>query len=186
VLETLRHAAPESLTYATSGVGGVLHLQSEMLAQLLGNRFVHVPYRSGALMLQAIHTGEAQFGIAALASAAAMLKDGMVRGVAMVGPTRFPVFPDIPTLGELGVAGFDSPAWFALVAPAGLPAEVAATLNRALNAALAEPALRERMLQAGHFAPSGDNGLAHANRFMAQEVQAQRDIVARTGVRLEP
>jgi tripartite-type tricarboxylate transporter receptor subunit TctC len=157
-----------------------------MLAKLLGTRFVHVSYRSGAQMLQAIHTGEAQFGIAALASAAAMLKEGMVRGVAMVGPRRFPLFPDIPTLAELGIAGYDAPGWFMLIAPAGLPAPVAERLNRALVATLAEPLVRERMLQAGHAAPEEPNTIAGAREFMAHELAFYGDIVARTGVRLEP
>ena len=71
-----------------------------MLAQHLGTQFVHVPYRSGAQMLQAIHTGEAQFGIAALASANAMVRDGLARGVAVTGTERFPTYPEIPTLAE--------------------------------------------------------------------------------------
>src|SRR3712207_2944602 len=99
----LREAPRGSVTYATSGVGGILHLSTEMLAQHLGTQFVHVPYRSGAQMLQAIHTGEAQFGIAALASAHAMVRDGLARGVAITGTERFPTYPDIPTLAESGV-----------------------------------------------------------------------------------
>ena len=70
VIAHMRAAAPDSIAYASSGVGGVLHLRAEMLARALNNRFVHVPYRSGAQMVQSIMTGEAQFGIAALASAA--------------------------------------------------------------------------------------------------------------------
>ena len=146
-VSTYSAAAPDSLTYATSGVGGVLHLQAELLAQTLGTRFVHVPYRSGAQMLQAIHTGEAQFGVAAVASAAAMLKEGMVRPVAMLGPRRFPLFPGVPTAAELGIQGFDNPAWFALVAPAGVPAPVTEALNRALLATLAEPGVVESLVK---------------------------------------
>lgn len=185
-LAGLRNAPRDSLTYASSGVGGVLHLQSEMLGQLLGTHMVHVPYRSGAQMLTAIHTGEAQLGIAALASAAAMLKEGMVRGVAMIGPRRFPLFPNIPTIAELGIQGFDSPGWFMLIAPAGLPQAVADRLNRALVATLAEPAVAARMLDVGHAPPGEPNTLATTRSFMARELALYRDIVARTGVRLEP
>jgi hypothetical protein len=139
VLARMRTAAPDSITYASSGFGGVLHLRAEMLAQALGNRFVHVPYRSGAQMLQAILTGEAQFGIAALASATPLVREGKVRGVAMVGSRRFPLYPDIPTLEELGIQGFDDGGFFLLIAPAGLPRPVAAALNRALVASLTAP-----------------------------------------------
>jgi tripartite-type tricarboxylate transporter receptor subunit TctC len=71
----MREALPDQLTYASSGFGGVLHLRAEMLAQTLGTRFVHVPYRSGAQMVQAIMTGEALFGIAALASATPLMRE---------------------------------------------------------------------------------------------------------------
>ncbi len=185
-LAALRNAPRDSLTYASSGVGGVLHLQAEMLTQLLGTHMVHVPYRSGAQMLQSIHTGEAQLGIAALASAAAMLKEGMVRGVAMIGPRRFPLFPNIPTIGELGIPGFDSPGWFMLIAPAGVPQPVAERLNRALVATLAEPAVTARMLDVGHAPPPEPNTLATTHAFLARELALYHDVVTRTGVRLEP
>lgn len=186
VLAHLRGAPPESVAYASSGVGGVLHLRAEVLAQALGTRFVHVPYRSGALMVQSIMTGETQFGIAALASATALLREGKVRGVAMIGTRRFPLFPDIPTMAELGVSGLEDGGFFLLIAPAGLPQPVAETLNRALNAALAEPEVRERLIFAGHDPVQGPNGLADARAFMVRQLATYRAVVGRTGVRLQP
>lgn len=182
----LRRAPAESVTYATSGVGGVLHLASELLAQHLGTRFVHVPYRSGAQMLQSIHTGEAQFGIAALASANAMMRDGLVRPVAVTGQRRFPTWPDLPTLAESGVPGFDFDTWFILVGPPGMPQPAAQAVNRALVAALAEDPLRDRLLGAGHDCWRAPNGLPEARAFIEREVAKYREVVARTGVRLEP
>ncbi|MBL6453772.1 tripartite tricarboxylate transporter substrate binding protein [Belnapia sp. T6] len=186
VVAALRRAPPDSLTYATSGVGGVLHFASEILGQHLGTRFVHVPYRSGAQMLQAIHTGEAQFGIAALASANAMVKEGLVRGIAVTGQRRFPTYPDTPTLAESGVPNFDFDTWFALVGPPGMPEPVAGAINRALVAALAEDPLRDRLMAAGHDAFRGPNGLPEARAFMVSEVAKYREVVARTGIRLSP
>jgi tripartite-type tricarboxylate transporter receptor subunit TctC len=186
VVAALRRAPPDSLTYATSGVGGVLHFASEMLGQHLGTRFVHVPYRSGAQMLQSIHTGEAQFGIAALASAHAMVRDGLVRGIAVTGLRRFPTYPDTPTLAESGVPDFDFDTWFALVGPPGMPEPVAAAINRALVGALAEDALRDRLLAVGHDAFRGPNGLVEARAFMISEVAKYRTVVQRTGIRLSP
>jgi tripartite-type tricarboxylate transporter receptor subunit TctC len=185
VVARLREAPRESITYATSGVGGVLHLASEMLALHLGTKFVHVPYRSGAQMLQSIHTGEAQFGIAALASANAMVRDGMVRGVAVTGRSRFPTFPDIPTLAESGVPGFDFDTWFILVGPPTIPPAIAEALNRALVASLHEDPLRDRMLQAGHDTWRAPNGLAEARAFIEREMEKYRRVVERTGIRLE-
>jgi tripartite-type tricarboxylate transporter receptor subunit TctC len=186
VVVALRQAPRDSITYATSGVGGVLHLASEMLAQQLDTRFVHVPYRSGAQMLQAILTGEAQFGIAALASANAMVREGVVRGIAVTGPRRFPTYPDTPTLAESGVPDFDFDTWFILVGPPGMPAPAATAINRALVASLAEDPLRDRLMAAGHDAFRGPNGLPEAAAFIQREMAKYREVVARTGVRLEP
>mgnify|MGYP002716570099 CR=1 FL=1 len=168
------------------GTTTVIILAGEMLAQALGNRFVHVPYRSGAQMLQAILTGEAQFGIAALASATPLVREGKVRGVAMVGSKRFPLHPEIPTLAELGLEGFDDGGFFVLIAPAGVPRPVAEALNRALVASLNDHDIRDKLLVAGHDPVRGPNSLADARAFMEREAAKFAEIVRRTGVRLQP
>lgn len=181
----LRDAPRGTVTYATSGVGGVLHLSSEMLAQHLGTQFVHVPYRSGAQMLQSIHTGDAQFGIAALASANAMVRDGLARGVAVTGIERFPTYPDIPTMAEAGVPGFEFTVFYILVGPPGIPEAAAGAVNRALVASLREEPLRERMQAAGHDTWRAPNGPAEARAFLDREIGRYREVIRRTGVRLE-
>ncbi len=186
VVQQLRAAPPESITYATSGVGTILHLATEMLALNLGTRFVHVPYRSGGQMLTAIFQGEGQFGIAVLASAAQQVRDGMVRGIAVTGDRRFPSFPDTPTLAESGVPGYDLTTWNVLLGPPGMPGPVVEALNRALNASLAEPELRQKLLNAGVEAWQQSNTPADARAFMVREVEKFRVVVERTGVKLEP
>jgi tripartite-type tricarboxylate transporter receptor subunit TctC len=185
VLAVLREAPPDTINYASSGFGGVLHLRAEMLAQALGTRFVHVPYRSGAQMVQSIMTGETQFGIAALASATGLMRDGNLRGVAMAGGRRFPTFPDIPTLEELGVKGFENGGFFLLIGPANMPREPAEALNRALVDALHNPTIRDRMITAGHDPVQGPNGLAEARAFMVEQLDQMRQIAARTGIQIQ-
>src|SRR3954451_2540029 len=186
VVQYLRNAPPDSIAYATSGVGTIVHLASEMLALDLGTRFVHVPYRSGGQMLTAIFQGDGKFGIAVLASAAQQVRDGMVRGIAVTGDHRFPTFPDTPTLSEAGVPGFDLATWNILLGPPGMPAEIQARLNQALVASLAEPALQQRLLTAGVDAWTRPNGPPEARAFLAREVEKFRVVVQRTGVKLEP
>ncbi len=186
ILSKMREAAPDSITYASSGFGGVLHFRSEMLALALGTRFVHVPYRSGAQMVTSIMTGEAQFGVAALASAMPFLRDAKVRGVAMIGNRRFPLLPDIPTMGEVGMPGFENAGWFMLVGPAGLPMPVAQALNRALVATLHDATVRDRMLIAGHDPVQRENGLDATRAVMVRELEIMRQMVERTGIRLQP
>jgi tripartite-type tricarboxylate transporter receptor subunit TctC len=157
-----------------------------MLALDLKTRFVHVPYRSGGQMLTAIFQGEGQFGIAVLASAAQQVRDGMVRGIAVTGNRRFPSFPDLPTLAEAGVPGYDIATWNIILGPPGMPAPLQAALNRALVASLAEPALQQRLLTAGVDVWTAPNAPADARAFLEREVAKFRTVVERTGVKLEP
>ncbi|MDB5413394.1 MAG: hypothetical protein JWR10_1729 [Rubritepida sp.] len=181
----LRASRPEEYAYATSGVGSIPHLAVEMLGAELGARFTHVPYRSGGLMLTAIHQGEGQFGIAVLASAAGQVRDGLVRGLAVTSLQRFPVFPEIPTLAEAAMPGFELSTWNMIIGPPRMPPAVLAQINHALVAAVAEPALRERLLNAGVSVWTGANTPESTRDFMVSEVNKYRDVVARTGVRLQ-
>jgi tripartite-type tricarboxylate transporter receptor subunit TctC len=181
----LRSARPEELAYATSGVGSIPHFGVEMLAQQLGVRFTHVPYRSGGLMLTAIHQGEGQFGIAVLASAAQQIRGGLVRGLAVTSRARFPAFPELPSLAEGALPGFELTTWNMIIAPAGLPAPVLARLNAALNASIAEAPLAERFLNAGVLVWQGPNTPEGAREFLASEVRRYQEVVVRTGIRLE-
>ncbi|MFL1464014.1 Bug family tripartite tricarboxylate transporter substrate binding protein [Roseococcus sp. DSY-14] len=181
----LRASRPEEFAYATSGVGSIPHLAVEMLGAAIGARFTHVPYRSGGLMLTAIHQGEGQFGIAVLASAAAQVRDGMVRGLAVTSRERFPSFPDVPTLHESALPGFEMTTWNMIIGPPRMNPAILATLNRALAATVAEEPVRERLLGAGVSAWSGANTPEVARDFLQGEVRKYQEVVARTGIRLE-
>jgi tripartite-type tricarboxylate transporter receptor subunit TctC len=104
----------------------------------------------------------------------------------MVGSRRFPLYPDIPTLEELGVAGFDDGGFFLLTAPAGLPGPVATALNRALVLSLTAPDIREKLLFAGHDPVQGPNSPDDARAFMVRQLATYGEIVQRTGIRLQP
>ena len=181
----LREAPPETFTYATSGVGSIPQLGAEMIALRLGTRFTHLPYRSGGLMLTSIYQNEGNFGVSVLASAAGQIRDGLVRGLAVTSRERFPTFPDIPTLNEAALPGFELTTWNMIIAPPRLPAAILARLNAALNAAIAEPPLAERFLGAGVLMWQGPNTPQTTRAFMEAEVARYRDVVARTGLRLE-
>jgi tripartite-type tricarboxylate transporter receptor subunit TctC len=181
----LRNSRPEQFAYATSGVGSIPHLGVEMLALQLGARFTHVPYRSGGLMLTAIHQGEGQFGIAVLASAAGQVRGGLVRGLAVTSRERFPSFPEIPTLNEAAMPGFELTTWNMIIGPPNMPPAVLAQLNRALLSVVADAPLRERLLQAGVLPWATENTPETTRAFLTSEVQKYRQVVARTGVRLE-
>ena len=181
----MRASRPEQYAYATSGVGSIPHLGVEMIAAQLGARFTHVPYRSGGLMLTAIHQGEGQFGVAVLASAAGQVRGNLVRGLAVTSRERFPSFPEIPTLNEGAMPGFELTTWNMIIGPPNMPPAVLAQLNRALVTTAGEPVIRDRLLTAGVLAWTGENTPASTRAFMASEVRKYQQVVERTGIRLE-
>ncbi|MBR0665324.1 hypothetical protein GXW71_13250 [Roseomonas hellenica] len=183
----LRAGNPEDMPYASSGVGSLPHFAGEMVAVALdrGGRFAHVPYRSGGLMVESIARGETQWGVAVLASAAGQVRDSRVRGVAVTGLQRFPAFPDIPTLAESGMPGFDIGNWYAVIAPKETPPAAVAALNRGIVDALAQPQLRERFVTAGLDPWTQPNTPTDARAFFVRESEKFRQVVQRTGVRLE-
>jgi len=183
----LRSGPQDDLPYASSGVGSIPHFTAEAIAVSLGlgGKFAHVPYRSGGQMVESIARGETAWGVAVLASAAGQVRDNRVRGMAITGLERFPAFPDIPTLAESGVPGFNIGNWFAIVGPARMPAPVTETLNRAITSALADPQLRERFVTAGITAYDQPNTPADARAFFQAELSKFKGVVDQTGVRME-
>jgi tripartite-type tricarboxylate transporter receptor subunit TctC len=184
----LRAGPQDDMPYASSGVGSIPHFAAESVAVSLnlGGRFAHVPYRSGGLMVESIARGETAWGVAVLASAAAQVRDNRVRGIALTGLERFPAFPEIPTLAESGIPGFDIGNWFAVVGPPRMPAAVTEALNRAMNQALRDAQLRDRFLVAGITPYARANTPADARAFFQAELDKFRGVVERTGVRMEP
>jgi tripartite-type tricarboxylate transporter receptor subunit TctC len=185
VLSTLKSAPRDSKNYATSGIGSIPHLACEMLGLALDTRFVHVPYRSGSQMLQAIFTGEADFGIAVLASAAAQIRQEMVRPVAITDTKRFASFPSIPTLIEAGIPDFDLVTWNILLAPPGMTSDVQDRLNGALKGTISDRSVAARLIDAGTTPWISSNTPSECREFLIREVSKFKDIVARTGVILE-
>lgn len=183
----LRRGPQDDLPYASSGVGSIPHFAGEAIAVSLdlGGRFAHVPYRSGGLMVESIAKGETAWGVAVLASAAAQVRAGRVRGIALTGLERFPAFPDVPTLAESGIPGFDLGNWFSVIGPPRMPAPVTEALNRAINAALRDPQLVERFITAGIAPWARANAPADTRAFFVAELEKFKGVVERTGVRME-
>ncbi|KQP22479.1 tripartite tricarboxylate transporter substrate binding protein [Pseudorhodoferax sp. Leaf267] len=141
-------ANPGKLSYGSPGNGSSPHLAGEMMKSQAGVFAVHVPYRGAAPALQDLLAGQIDFffdpGIGLN-----QVRAGKLRLLAVGSPQRSPAFPDVPTLAEAGLKGFDADTVFGFYAPAGTPPEVVARLNREINRILATPALRERMLALG-------------------------------------
>lgn len=135
---------PASATYASAGVGSPHHLAAELLRERTGLKLQHVPYRGAAPAVQDLIAGQIPFGIMDTASVQQHLTSGKVRAIGVASPKRLTSFPDVPTLAEQGLEGFEAYAWQGLVVPADTPAPAVANLAKALQTALGSAAVKER------------------------------------------
>ena len=144
----LARANPGKLSYGSPGSGSSPHIATAMFARAAGIQVTHVPYKGAAPALTDLLGGQLDFmfdpGIGL-----GQVRAGKLRLLAVGSPKRSPLFPDTPTVAESGIAGFDADSWFGFYAPAGLPPDVAARLNREINRALQTPAVRDRIAAIG-------------------------------------
>lgn len=148
-LITLAKKEPGRLNYGSAGVGSAGHLSVALLEHVAGVRFTHVPYKGGGPSVAATIAGEVQLAIPVMASAAAHVKAGRLRMLAVTGAKRSQAAPDVPTAQEAGVPGYVYETWFGLFARAGTPKTILAKLNQGTVKALGMNDLREQLFSQG-------------------------------------
>ena len=142
-------ARPEGVTFASAGNGTSGHLAGELLAQRLGGKMIHVPYKEGAQAMTNVMSRQVDFMFYHPAGTLPQLKAGKLRALGASGAVRSAAAPDVPTLMELGVRDFDLVAWFMLYAPAATPSNIVESLRTALNATLAQGDVQARLRDQG-------------------------------------
>jgi tripartite-type tricarboxylate transporter receptor subunit TctC len=140
-------ANPGKLNFASAGVGTAPHLAAEMIKLRAGIEMTHVPYRGIGAAYPDVMSGKVQLAFSSIAGAVPFTN--RVRALATTGSVRSPVYPDVPTVAESGLPGFDVDLWIGIYAPAGLPPEVLAKLNREINKALERPELKAAFAKIG-------------------------------------
>jgi len=150
-LNDLAQAAtkPAGITFASAGNGTSGHLAGELLAQRLGGKMIHVPYKEGAVALTNVMASQVDFMFYHPAAVLPQIKAGKLRALGASGAVRSTAASDVPTLMEQGVADFDLVAWFMLYAPAATPAATLAQLRTGASAALAQPEVMARLRDQG-------------------------------------
>ncbi|MBL8381560.1 MAG: tripartite tricarboxylate transporter substrate binding protein [Burkholderiales bacterium] len=180
LLDTAR-AKPGSLSYLSVGEGSAAHLAGEMFKKTTGTDIVHVPYKGGAPQVAALLAGlEPQFGYVVMGTAIPHLQAGKLRALALTTARRARMLPDVPTLAEAGVPGFDIGNWFAAFVPAGTPKEIVAFLNAENARILRLPDVAARMADLGFETTlSSPEELA---RHLASEIAKYRKVIADAGI----
>ena len=148
-LIALAKREPGKLNYASAGSGSGIHLGTELFAHMAGIKLTHIPYKGSSPALADLLGGHVAIYLSSLPAAVALVKDGRVRALAVTGPKRSPIFPDLPTVAEAALPGYEAVLHYGIVAPAGTPQPILGKLSAALIAALAEPDVRERIARDG-------------------------------------
>jgi tripartite-type tricarboxylate transporter receptor subunit TctC len=177
------HAAHASYSYGSSGVGNTAHIFGELLAHRAGINLVHVPYKSSGEALRDLMAGRLELQFITPVELAGPIAEGRVKALAVAAPRRLATLPGVPTLAELGFEGFESPTWFGIVAPAGVPAPIILQLNHQIRTALAKPDIRERLARRG--LETVDMSPEAFRRFLEAEVRKWQSIVRESGVVLD-
>lgn len=171
----------DAVTYGSSGPGSVGHLAGVLFMQEAGTKFRHVPYKGAPEAQQGVISGEVTSLWDTIGAHAAQIKAGGLRALAVTGPERLALFPQIPTLKDLGFPKAVATNWFLLAGPAGLSADIAAKINDVCQKALLEPVVRERLDGIG-LAPLGNLSPAKIQEFVSAEATMWAPIVKNSGV----
>jgi tripartite-type tricarboxylate transporter receptor subunit TctC len=144
-LIALAKAKPDDLQYASSGVGTTSHVGAALLESMSGAHMLHVPYKGAAPALQDVMADRVALSVDIITSSLPLVKSGKLNGVAITGAKRSPQLPDVPTVAETGLPGFEFVSWYMLLAPARTPAPILEKVNAALRAMAQTPDFRARV-----------------------------------------
>jgi tripartite-type tricarboxylate transporter receptor subunit TctC len=177
-------ARPGMLNYGSVGHGGAHHLSGEMLQSMTGVKMVHIPYKGGGAAMQAVLAQEAQLLFLTPLALMPNVRSGRLRALAVTSAKRTSAAPDVPTMAEAGLTGFEVDNWHTLFAPRGTPREITARLNAELNRVLGQADVKQQLL-ASQGAEAWPSTPAEARVQVAAEIEKWGRLVRQTGVRLE-
>ncbi len=182
-LVALAKTQPGKLNFASAGTGGAPHLAGELFKSMTAINIVHIPYRGTALFATDLVAGQVDLGFASPVTTLPLTRSGRLKPLAVTAAKRLDIYPDIPTMIEAGLPGFELTQWYAMLAPAHTPSDIVATLNAAIRNALADPDVVKRLSDEGGIAsPTSAEGLAD---FIRKETASYAKIIQTAGIRTE-
>jgi tripartite-type tricarboxylate transporter receptor subunit TctC len=183
-LVALARSQPGKLSFASFGIGSAGHLAGELLLSMTGTDMLHVPFKGSAPALADLMGGRVTMMLPGIGSAINLAKEGKVKGLAVSTGKRASGAPDIPTVAESGVPGYDVATWESIQAPAGTPPDVIAKLNAAIREVVATKAMRDRMINLG-FEPDATKSPAEVAQFVKSEKEKWGKVVKERGIKVE-
>ena len=180
----LAKAKPNQLTFGSSGIGTSLHMSGELFKEMAGIQIRHIPYKGRAQSLPDLISGRITMLFDNLSSSLPLIRAGEVQALGVTTLKRSPAAPEIPTLAEQGLPGFEAVSWFSLMAPANLPLATQKRLNQLTRQTLENPEIKNRLLAGGlEPAPGSPKDLS---KLIASESRKWNRIVIQSGAKLEP
>ncbi len=182
-LIALAKAKPGALTYASAGIASPNHLAGAQFTRMAGVDIVHVPYKGGGAVTTDLIAGQVSMYFAAMPTLLAHVKSGRIRAIAVTSAKRSQVVPDLPTIAESGLPGYDQSAWHGLLAPARTPRSIIAKLHAEVVRALASPAVREKLLtESMDIVASSPEQFA---AFIKADIAKHAELIKSAGIRIE-
>ncbi|MBI3917127.1 MAG: tripartite tricarboxylate transporter substrate binding protein [Betaproteobacteria bacterium] len=177
----LARARPGQLNYGTSSVGAPSHMSAELLKVLTRVEYTHVPYKGQSLALVALLGGQIDFAFPSIPSSVGYIRAGRLRALGVTTTQRASALPDVPTIQEAGVPGYEVAGWYGVIGPAGMPQAVVARLNREINAILKVPETRDQLSRQGADPRTGTPEEFAAA--MANDTKKWQKVVAAAGIK---
>ena len=182
-LAALAKARPGQFTYGSAGVGSSGHLAGALFETMTGTKLVHIPYKGMGLAVSDLIGGQVTMTFGTSLSVVPHVRSGKLRALATTGAQRSPALPDLPTVAESGIPGYEASLWYGFVGPARLPPEIVHRLNTEIVAVLGLPDVRERLASQGVDVRSSTP--EELGRLLASDLQRWAGVVQRAGVRVE-
>jgi len=179
----LAKAQPGKLNYSSAGNGTNLHIPAELMKSLAKIDIVHVPYQGGGPAMTAVLSGEVQISFPNIVPAVPQVQSNAIRAIAVTGAKRSSSLPDVPTMAEAGITGYDFSTWWVIMAPASTPAATVASLNQQVTQAMRSAAVTERMNKEGAEVVAGKPDEAGA--FIRSEVGKWADVIKAAGIKID-
>jgi tripartite-type tricarboxylate transporter receptor subunit TctC len=182
-LIALARARPGRLSFGSAGIGSPNHLSLELFQAMAGISMVHVPYKGSGQLVGDLLAGQVQLASMGLPVAVPHVQSGKLRAIAVTGAARSPLLPEVPTVSEAGLPGFEVTSWYGVFGPAGLPAGIVAKLNSEIGSAVTAPEVKERLAALG--AEPSVKAPDQFARYVRQEITKWAKVVKDSGAKAE-